>query len=334
MNAILKQAPLTESVTANDSGQVASTVTHNTCLSCQEYERIGPPDNKRWSFRRLHCTTCHGDRHIACFECATCLPAGHRYDRRYCSSTCRVTAHVRREEARLERVVWEEENPEEARRQAKKYEDSVAGLRAALSASGMMGDPERRKRERELKGQAKRCAGRIWQSDTETFSDCLNRFEPGDVIYRQRTLLTDPVLPYCFEHRCGQPAGRHNRDLPDGRYYPACLCEDRLWEEPESCPGCVRLVSNPKNAPWRRVRQWLYSGEKEKAKPRPFCSDHCRRLVFRAERKAARQAERGEESQCVGCSANFKGRRRDAKYCSVACRQRAYRQRPSSTEAA
>ena len=323
-----------ESVTANDSGQVASTVTHNACLDCQEYERTGPPENKRLCLGRLHCTTCHVNWHIACFVCSTCLPDRHRYDRRYCSSTCRVTAHKRREEARLERAVWEEENPEEARRQLEEYEAKIASFRAALAGSGMAGNPEHRKREGELKDQAERCAKEIWHSDTKTFSNCDRRFEPGDVIYRQRALLTDPVLPYCREHRCDQRDGYHNRDAPEGKYYPTCYCDDRHWDEPQPCPGCARLVSNPKNAPWRRVRQWLYSGEKEKAKPRPFCSDHCRRLVFRAARKAARQAESAGESRCVGCSNDFKGRRCDAKYCSVACRQRAYRQRPSSTEAA
>ncbi len=320
MNAVATLAPPTEGVTHNDSGQVASTVMRNAaCCGCEEYERIGPVNgDRRSSYGQLHCKTCHGNSHIACLMCGVCLPPRHRYDRRYCSSTCRVRVHKGREQARLGRSIWEAENPEEARRQAEEYQANVAAMREALQGSPLIGNLEHLKREAELKNQAERCAE----------SDCPNRFDLGDVIYRCRKLITDPVLPYCREHRCTQPDGYHNRDAPEGRSYRACLCEDHLWDDPQPCPGCARLVSNLKNAAWRRVRDWLYADEKPRAHPRPFCSEQCRRRVFRTERKAAQLAARGEdERQCVGCSAEFKGRRRDARYCSVACRQRAYRLR-------
>ena len=311
----------------NDSAQVVATVTRNECSDCDQYERFGPPVNK--SLGHLagpHCTTCHENTHIACVACGACLPPRHRYDRRYCSSTCRVRTHNRREDERLARATWEAEQPNEARQQAEERQK----MADALQGAGMAGNPERFRLKRELKATAERCAEHIWNSETKTFSDCAKNFGAGDVLYRRRETvsITSPVFSYCREHRCGQSGGYHNRDAPKGSYYTYCRCEERHWEEPEPCVGCSRLISHPKYAPWRRLRHWAYFGMRAPAQPRPFCSERCRRRVFDTERKAKRLAERdGDERQCAACRGTVNKRRADARYCSTACRQGAYRQR-------
>lgn len=58
-------------------------------------DRCGHDDlfitNRKWSqAHTVHCPTCHQDGHRACICCGECLPDNHRWDRTYCSSTCRV----------------------------------------------------------------------------------------------------------------------------------------------------------------------------------------------------------------------------------------------------
>jgi hypothetical protein len=50
-----------------------------------------------------------------------------------------------------------------------------------------------------------------------------------------------------------------------------------------------------------------------------FDRESARRRELRAQRKAARGA------RCAGCGAKFNGKRKDARFCSDACRQRAHR---------
>lgn len=62
--------------------------------------------------------------------------------------------------------------------------------------------------------------------------------------------------------------------------------------------------------------------------PRTFCSEGCRRRVVDCETKAKRQAARGDLTRhCEVCHEEFTPQRADARYCSPACRQRAYRER-------
>jgi hypothetical protein len=61
---------------------------------------------------------------------------------------------------------------------------------------------------------------------------------------------------------------------------------------------------------------------------RTFCSESCRRAVFRVEAKSKRLATRGDLSRrCEDCNREFTPHRTDARYCSGACRQKAHRSR-------
>ena len=54
------------------------------------------------------------------------------------------------------------------------------------------------------------------------------------------------------------------------------------------------------------------------------CSDECRRAVYA---KLARERRQNAEQVCATCGNDFIPKRSDAKYCSVACKQKAYRAR-------
>lgn len=306
-------------VTENTSTHMGAPV---TCNHCEKHKGDGGPTVRAWNFGKPHCRTCHKDGHRACHTCGDCLPQRSRWDRYFCSSTCRVHAHHAREEARLERAAWEAEHPEQAAQQRAEYERYVEQVRALAGAAGI---PTRDKRAEEVKRRADRCA----------HEPCDKPFGPGDIIYRRgEDGSFGLVLPYCAAHRCPQPDGFHNTDAAEGRYYRGCRCSgpegERMWIEPTPCARCARLVSNDKTSadPRRFVRDWHYSGEAEASAPRTFCSDDCRRAVFRLEARAKRLAERGDqEHPCETCHQLFTPRRADARYCSSACRQRAYRAR-------
>jgi predicted nucleic acid-binding Zn ribbon protein len=284
----------------------------------------------------LHCSTCHGDDHWACASCGKCLPRRSRLDRLYCSSTCRGRGLKQRERDALERAAREATNPVAADEWTAEEDALIAKIRESEIA--IAGGPERyeakkaaARRRRELKATADRCA------------ECDQLFSAGDVIYRRRrgggvvselglpvSRICAAVLPYCAEHRCGQPDGHHNRDAGEGYHYRGCRCEDHHWMAPTPCLGCERLISDPRGATWRYSRDWQHHYEDgPPAAPRVFCGSECKRRVLAVEAKSRRLAAAAEREliRCTVCTAEFRPRRPDARYCSNACRQVAYRQR-------
>lgn len=91
-----------------------------------------------------------------------------------------------------------------------------------------------------------------------------------------------------------------------------CLTCAAYWMEKarpqrETCRQCQRPIYR---------RRWNC---------RRFCCDRCAWLAASATRTARGAAERAKH--CVVCGQSFTAPRRDARTCSPACRQRAYRQR-------
>jgi len=88
------------------------------------------------------------------------------------------------------------------------------------------------------------------------------------------------------------------------------------WYPPRACAGCRRPVSDP------RRRRYGHP-----APPRRWaaCSFSCeQRARYQARTAATRH------KVCTVCGAAFTPPRADGRYCSPACRQRAYRQRRAS----
>jgi len=102
------------------------------------------------------------------------------------------------------------------------------------------------------------------------------------------------------------------------------------WGTPELplCPGCV---PSDLQRSWRKYRDCHWCGRRRyygcaSQLPRNYCCYECLRLAKNARRRKPR---RTIYMVCVGCEETFTAQRRDAEYCSSACRQRAYRGRVS-----
>ncbi len=95
------------------------------------------------------------------------------------------------------------------------------------------------------------------------------------------------------------------------------------------CTDCAPMV------PSYRFRPCEYCGRHTafctgRVRSRRFCSGRCRSRSASARAKWLRA--RARQKTCVGCEQEFDGTRRDAKYCSSPCRQRAYRHRVTASE--
>ena len=128
---------------------------------------------------------------------------------------------------------------------------------------------------------------------------CGCEIAPGAPVWRQRTFLgfgfaggsRRGIRPHC--RKCRSSA----RDFAFG-----------------SCKNCGRPVYRQRDR-WRRFT---------------FCCERCAQTTFvgiaNTAAKAWRAKARGSSRPCKQCSKPFKPARTDARYCSNACRQRAYRQ--------
>jgi hypothetical protein len=105
----------------------------------------------------------------------------------------------------------------------------------------------------------------------------------------------------------------------DGAFAVCDACvkpdEEAGATEPINCEGCgQRMRTSAKVMLYRDYLGWC--------DPLRVCSDRCRQRVRRRRRKKLRPAIR-----CETCDTRFKPTRTDAKFCSAACRQSAYRDR-------
>jgi hypothetical protein len=116
------------------------------------------------------------------------------------------------------------------------------------------------------------------------------------------------------------PSGQTYLGLPLCDYVRATLCQpcadmtDVLVYGRRSCRRCGRVVS--------------YGGRN--AHPVSYCTHACE-ITARTGRRQARQLARNR--RCETCGNSFTAPRQDARHCSPACRQRAYRQRGAEAAA-
>ena len=85
----------------------------------------------------------------------------------------------------------------------------------------------------------------------------------------------------------------------------ACMTNaiERRWRNPQPCDQCSRLVYRER-PPRKNVRHFV-------------CRVECRQAAHNANYRRPRI-----ERECGSCSKMFKHKRGDAKFCSVACKQR------------
>lgn len=132
-------------------------------------------------------------------------------------------------------------------------------------------------------------------------------------------MRTDLTLPLtCTE--CGKStmgevrrwrAGYHEADIIE---CGECLRTDRWWNwcKYSHCKRCSRRIyyRGRMQMPWR------------------YCSSECQQLTHDKVKERKWQASQDARMKlCTTCDQQFTPPRNDAKYCSPACRQRAYRQR-------
>ena len=322
--------------TDNGSVHVAGSVSHNAgCTACDAVLGSGHDPN---GYRR-HCTACHQSTHYACAECDACLPRGARWDRYYCSSSCRVKVHQWRHSP--EGIA--EQRARDEWRNSPEGEQLVATLRAMSAA---MGDkPRRTDVEREARATATVC-GRCG-APTPASQPVWKRTASGLPMIGGRSVA---IIPVCYACRCDTYEGTHqarrcdecrprgewvavrwscpNAYAPEHQNIYCNGCHPRTWRAAQPCQQCGRQVMlsiylrHGRRYPWRPAPDGTTWQEVE-VRDGTFCCEDCRRVYRMDQRRAARARE---PKPCAACGEHFLGRT-DAAYCSTACRQRAYRSR-------
>jgi hypothetical protein len=86
----------------------------------------------------------------------------------------------------------------------------------------------------------------------------------------------------------------------------------RRWLDPRPCDRCSRLIY--REYPPRKGSRFF------------ACSIECRQAIHNANYRKRHPRRRGERT-CLDCGEVFTPKKRNSKFCSIACKQRAYRAR-------
>lgn len=160
--------------------------------------------------------------------------------------------------------------------------------------SEMLGELEEKK-----KAQNRRISQA--QRDARSCGICGKPFRPGEVIWRGSTTMSfrggqrRTLVPMC--DAC--------RSKVKDQWW------DHRWLETEPCESCGRTVRNLKSP--LTHRRYV------------TCSEECRLKVQKLRESERRALDRLKV--CGTCREPFEATRSDARYCSSACRQKAYRRR-------
>ena len=134
------------------------------------------------------------------------------------------------------------------------------------------------------------------QRDASHCADCEREIKPSEPVWRFRVSWHSYI-------GCSHNLAPHCEQCSKSHW--------RSFRKAEACEGCGRPVYNE----WHSLRP-----------RRSVCSEQCRHKATSAAAKRKRSEARGTR-QCQDCGKTFKPTRSDARFCSVACKQRAYRKR-------
>jgi hypothetical protein len=151
--------------------------------------------------------------------------------------------------------------------------------------------------------------------DASLCGRCGTAIAPGEPVWRA----------HCWVELAAEMAMEEDGHPNTGRYLaPTCsaCAPPTLYPDlypnyaARPCEGCGRAVyENPGS--WYRPRR---------IPSRAYCCIRCR-WAAQARRRSERRAERRSHRRCRSCGEPFQPGHLWARYCSAACRQRAYRQR-------
>jgi hypothetical protein len=140
------------------------------------------------------------------------------------------------------------------------------------------------------------------KANGDTCAKCGRKLAPDEPVWRSRLDLGRSAF-----------GGRHIRVAP------VCAGCKSIWElfnDPEPCQGCGRPVHYRYEFISRRLT---------------FCCERCRQRAQQGAMRDARRAARAGRT-CDQCGKVFEPTRTDARFCSVACKQKAYRDRHRVTD--
>jgi hypothetical protein len=130
-------------------------------------------------------------------------------------------------------------------------------------------------------------------------AECSREFAPGEPVWRFRK-ITGRFMGWCYS------LAPHCEQCASGDWH----YRYHYFEKPRPCVGCGRLVHST-------TPSWQSAS---------LCSEDCGHKARAVRDKAARAKRRGTRD-CQSCRKTFTPTRTDSRFCSVACKQRAYRQR-------
>jgi hypothetical protein len=186
-----------------------------------------------------------------------------------------------------------------------KYPKAVEAARAVLGDSTL--DDEERRSRRIIREAAK---------EGRTCAKCGQKLKPGAPVWRQRIGLGHgffggwriAVAPIC--KKCHAKEEKFDREYGLRTRY----------EDAKPCEGCGRPVHYKMDHIYRQ---------------HSFCSEVCQSKVLSATATAAARQQRAEARgtrTCENCDKIFTPTRTDVRFCSAACKQRAYRRRVTANK--
>lgn len=343
-------------VTAEGSDVTAPTLTVTGCDEAICADRVTISAGGEKVLVVLHCTTCHEwGEHVACSNCGACI-TGKEFQRRstgvtlaaleaqlhglsepptpkYCSLKCiRLANKAAKQELEAERAEFDarvadrrrQEDQERTRRR-----EMQAALRETSGPSSTQMPSVTSVKElvewlKDLPGADKALTRTDynWGGKAYTAFGSAVAYLEGEGWYGSRT--TDEMR----EQGCGYCNG--------GKKWYATMCLEHAWkygvkDHVWPCAVCGRLHLRriPPAFSNTHAHTVFEDGQRIWDRKPVYCDDICRGVAV-SDQRARVRAENRNGLKCEQCGEIIDASRKDARYCSPRCRQKAYRGRRSA----